>query len=166
VASGVLWHEREAGVTIALEPKTGLFDGRGTLSDDALAEWVRESHVAWEIAPHLELRGDVPVVTGLDLALFAPRPRGCTGDPGCAACRLVQRGLAEIARRVLGHSAQVHVAPSSAAFSLRPENHWAPEVRLVATALGVNPGSGSADREFFLELRAALDRIGAHPYVW
>jgi hypothetical protein len=135
--------------------------------EEELRDQVRAAQVCWEIAPHYELHEQDRVLVGFDLTLFARRPQGCTA-PGCAACTRGFAALHQIADSVLGDGARYEIEPFDAAFQLRPENRWEPELRLVARVVhgGTFEPAGTDERDEARAVGNALTRLGAPERVW
>jgi hypothetical protein len=84
-------------------------------------------------------------------------------DPGCDCVPSLYQGLEQIAARVLPAEARVVVEPFDAAFHLRPETQWAPEVELVAAVLhraGTFEPPDEAERRYPAQIRARLKSLG------
>ena len=136
--------------------------------EETLREWVRANEVCWEIAPHYEVHEHVRLPVGFDLTLFARRPAACTSDPGCAACAEAHEVLREIALAVLPRDVHCEIEPFDAAFHLRPENRWEPELDLVVEVLheGTFETADAGERDRAKAVTDALVQLGAQPRVW
>jgi len=129
---------------------------------------IRAAKVCWEVAPHCEQHDHARVPVGFDLTLFARRPAGCTTDPGCAACVQAYAALRQIADAVLREGAPYEIEPFDAAFQLRPENRWEPELRLVARVVHGHTfePAGARERDQVRAVGNALTGLGAPERVW
>lgn len=131
--------------------------------------WARENRACWELTAHYEQRHHTRIQTGFDLTLFARRPAACAGDPGCAACGEVREGLLELALQALPPQSRYEVEPFDAAFHLRPENNWRPELRLVVQVLhhdGTFEPPDGEERGQTRTVEGTLARLGLHRRVW
>jgi hypothetical protein len=131
-------------------------------------EWIRANEVCWEITPHYEVHEHAPRQAGFDLRLFARRPAACTSDPGCPACAETHEQLRQIALAVLPDGVRYAIEPFDAAFHLRPENRWQPELDLVVEVLagGTSQTGDHSDRDHTRAVAEALSRRGARARVW
>lgn len=136
--------------------------------EEQVRDRIRAAEVCWEIAPHCEQHDHARVPVGFDLTLFARRPADCTSDPGCAACVRAHAVLRQIAEAVLSDVARYEIEPFDAAFQLRPENGWEPELRLVARVVHGHTfePAGAGERDEAREIGNALTRLGAPERVW
>lgn len=136
-----------------------------------LGEWIREHQVTWELLPHYEMHGHSRVGTGYDLALFARHPGPLHGDPGCPECFRIYAQLREVASAALPlgtHSSHVVFSPFHAAFHMRKESDWVPEVLLNVeiTPHGPVAPAGLDERSYAKEMEDALLKLGAQPGRW
>ncbi len=136
--------------------------------EEALRDWIRANEVCWEIAPHYEVHQRTRLPVGFDLTLFAKRPPACTSDPGCAACAEAHEALRAIALAVLPPDVHYAIEPFDAAFHLRPENRWEPELDLVVEVLheGTFETTDAGERDGTRAMTDALAQLGAQPRVW
>lgn len=119
--------------------------------------------MTWEVLPHRDNTGR----RGYDLILYARHPTLEDGDPGCPECRRIYEGLTQLARRSLPRpdGSRIVIAPFDAAFHMRHENDWAPEILV---DLEITPPSG----DDALALRTvgaiedALRSAGVQPGRW
>ncbi len=136
--------------------------------DETVREWIRANQVCWEITPRYEVYEHAPRQAGFDLRLFARRPAACTSDPGCAACLAAHEQLRQIAQMVLPDGARYSIESFDAAFHLRPENRWQPELDLVVEVLpgGTSENTEHSERERTRAVAEALSQRGARARVW
>ena len=134
--------------------------------DETAQEWIRANEVCWEITPHYEIHEHTQRQAGFDLRLFARRPAACTSDPGCPACAQAHEQLRQIAFSVLPEGARYSLEPFDAAFHLRPENRWEPELDVVAEVLPRLETADSGERDRMRAVGEALSRLGAQAPVW
>lgn len=136
--------------------------------DAALHQWVRAHKLTFEVVAHRGSQGDVE---GADIVLFARHPELVAGDPGCGECQRIYATLGEIAARVttsVEPAIRVGVSPFDAAFRLRPQADWAPEVALEIelTPRGGGAAAGDALRRGVHEVESGLQALGAQPGPW
>lgn len=143
------------------------------MGEAELALFVAEHKVAYDFAPQVELVRGARLHTGLTLQLFAEPPHASTGDPGDDAVGTLWGRLRELALAVLPPAtppAAYAVLPFHAAFHLRPETGFAPEVMLALVLY--EPGGGSASGQHPFEREAArafeerLRTLGVQHRVW
>jgi hypothetical protein len=130
---------------------------------DALAAFARDHRVSAEIRPHYDVRDHRFLQTGFDLTLLSARPRGCSGDPGCAECERVHAAHRDLALAALPEGWHYTVEPFEAAFHYRRETRWRPEIETVVEMLpgGSGPASVDADASRALpEVRRRLHELG------
>jgi hypothetical protein len=136
----------------------------------ALEDWIRENEVCFEILPHHEFHHGSKLQVGFELTLFAMRPLLCQGgDPGCPACEASYAMLREIALRTLPPDVHHVIDPFHAAFHLRPETHWKPEVELVVELIDLDKTFEAVDeddRRHSRRVAEALEALGAQSKVW
>jgi hypothetical protein len=131
--------------------------------EPVLGQWVRNHRVTWEVMPHRDNTGR----RGYDLVLYARHPPLRDGDPGCPECRRIYEGLARLARLSLPQrtDSRISMAPFDAAFHMRRETDWAPEILL---SLEITPRGGD-DAVALLsveDIEDALSAVGAQPGRW
>lgn len=136
--------------------------------DAALRKWVRAHEVTFEVAAH---RGSHGEVGGADVMLFARHPELGAGDPGCVECQRIYTTLGEIAARVtvpVEPEIRVGLSPFDAAFRLRPQAGWAPEIALEIelTPRGGAAAAGDALRRGVHAVESGLRDLGAQPGPW
>jgi hypothetical protein len=131
-----------------------------------LRAFIRDHHVSWEMAPHVEQRGSERVPVGVDLCLFATPPAGCGVDPGCPGCVAVWESLRELVERVVPPRVRVSVDPFDASFRLRSVTEWTPEVECVAEMLhrgGTFEPLDAVDRRLVAVVESRLAELGVVP---
>src|SRR5262245_22703343 len=99
----------------------------------ALRGWIHGRRVCWELEPLVEWDGGRRVQVGYQLRLFGRLSGGLRSDPGGEESEAVHGGLRAIALGVLPtdeRASRCEIEPFDAAFHLRPESHWAPEIQL------------------------------------
>jgi hypothetical protein len=112
---------------------------------DALATFARAHGVSAEIRPHYDVRDHRCLQTGFDLTLLSPRPKACSGDPGCPECERVHAAHRDLALAVLPAGWRHALEPFEAAFHYRRETHWRPEIETVVEMLPSGPSPASVD---------------------
>jgi hypothetical protein len=141
-------------------------------SEAALREWVRSHHVTWERAPHFELADDGRKVhVGYDVTLFALHPPPLHDCPGCDECLRIHQGLYDVASTALRNlrpEGGLAIGPFTAAFAMRAESAWAPEVELDVEVYQPGPVAESdADEDACIHaMEDGLRRLGARPNRW
>ena len=135
-----------------------------------LEDWIRENEVCFEILPHHEFYRRSKLQVGFELTLFAMRPPLCQGgDPGCPACEASHAMLREIALRVLPPDLQHVIDPFHAAFHMRRETRWKPEVELVVELVNLDKTFDTVDeddRRHSRRVAEELEALGAQSKVW
>jgi hypothetical protein len=136
--------------------------------DTALAQWVEDHQVTWELLPHRGSRGEVE---GEDVVLFARHPELREGDPGCEECQHIYATLCEIAAHVVPPVApgvRIALSPFDAAFRLRPASEWAPEVvvQIEITPRGVAGAADDGLRRCVHAIESGLQDLGGQPGSW
>jgi hypothetical protein len=145
-----------------------------TLDLAACRAWARESKVAWEVTPLVEMEKGAAVQVGFELHLFARVPEGA--PPGAAEGQAAVealwdrlRVLAESLVELAGPEARLEVDPYEAATRLRPETQFAPEVMLSARLFhgsDLLEPVGPGDRERLEPLEERLTDLGLKPRSW
>jgi hypothetical protein len=138
------------------------------MNDAELSQWIRAHNICYEVSPHFEVYQHAKRQAAYDLTLYAPRPEGTLADPASPANAETWEQLREIALRVLPQDAHYDIDPFDAAYHLRPETRYEPEVDL---NVEVWPPEGFApvDEELRQQGRVieeALLKLGAQPKVW
>jgi hypothetical protein len=139
------------------------------MEDSELRSFVESAQVCWEISPHTDMHQEEPVVTGFELSLFARRPAGCTGDPGCPTCDQTWLRLRGLVERILPAGAQLEIEPFDAAFHLRPERGFAAEIALSALVLhgeSTFDQVDGAERDRIKQAEDALVQLGCRNRGW
>jgi len=134
-----------------------------TSDQRTLRAWAREHEVCGEIGPQFEVHEGRKLHVGYRLTLMARACPHCGMDPGCDCVPPLYQGLEQIARGVVPPEARVLVEPFDAAFHLRPETRWAPEVELVAAVLhreGTFDPPDELERLYPAQIRARLKSLG------
>jgi hypothetical protein len=139
---------------------------------DGLRAWIREHRVCWELAPRFEVHDHRRIQVGFDLTLLARHPASLRDEPGCEECYRHYETLREIAQIVLPkgiHPTRCEFTPFDAAYHLRPETQWAPEIELTVEITHRDATFGDVDddeRRCAAEIEEGLRRLGARPRVW
>ena len=140
------------------------------MTPQGLKDWVHETEVCFEIAPHYDFYRQSKLCAGLDLLLFAKRPPLCRGgDPGCPACAGAFHKLRMIALHALPPGLQCEFGPFDASFHLRPETNWKAELELVVEITGPDGARDPTvrqDRPLAGLISDALESLGAQARVW
>lgn len=128
---------------------------------ETLRDFACANGVSAEIRPHYDVHDHRVVQSGFDLALLAPRPLRCSGDPGCTECEHSHASLLDIAAAVLPPGWRHAVEPFEAAFHYRRETRWRPEIEAVVEMLPDPPAPAPADAAARLaEVRRRLRELG------
>ena len=139
-------------------------------AETALQAWVREHEVCWEVDPYFEVHHHERVQLGFSVTLVARPPASARGfDPGSDACAAVFETLREIVERVVPAGVRFRIEPFDAAFHLRAETGWAPEVELTAEILhheGTFTPLDAAERGQLALLVKRLTALGAQEQSW
>ncbi len=143
------------------------FEETTPLSDKELTAWIRDHSVCFEVSPHYEVYRHARRQVALDLTLFAQLPEHTVADAGDAESSETWGRLRDIALRVLPPDAHRDVEPFDAAYHLRPETLFEPEVEF---NVEIWPdAAGAVDDEVKGQVHAmeeALLRLGAQRKVW
>ena len=108
-------------------------------------DFARVNRVTAEIRPHYDVHDHRVVQRGFELALLAPRPPRCTGDPGCPECERAHASLLDIAEAVVPAGWRRAVQPFEAAFHYRRETRWRPEIEATVEMLPDPPAPAPAE---------------------
>lgn len=141
-------------------------------SDATLAAWVREHRVTWELGPLQEMVDHRLATVGLELRLFAQHSDGVHPTPGCSECVSLHDKLRAITLAALPHERRAswcQLAPFDAAFHLRPESEWRPEVELTVRITHRNGSPRPLDdneKRCADEVQQALRELGVQPKRW
>ncbi len=128
---------------------------------EALRDFARANGVVAEIRPHYDVQDHRVVRSGFDLALLAPRPSRCSGDPGCTECEVAHASLLAIAAAVLPREWRQVVEPFEPAFHYRRETRWRPEIEAVVEMLPAASSPPLADAAAHLaKVRQRLRELG------
>lgn len=138
------------------------------MNDAELSLWIRAHNVCYEVSPHFEVYHHAKRQAAYDLTLYAPQPDRSLADPGGSVNAEIWEQLREIALRVLPQDAHYDVDPFDAAYHLRPETRYEPEVDL---NVEVWPHDGFAPIDDRLRhqvrvMEEALLKLGVRPKVW
>lgn len=158
---------RSASMLVALSPLKRGEPAPMFPSTNGLRAWIREHEVCFEITPHFELHNHQRLQVGFDLTLMAVVPTH--PDAGAPETRDVYERLLEIAQLVLPASARREVEPFDAAYHLRREHAFEPEVQLVTQVLhphGTFDEVDEKDRPSLEKVGDALRTLGAQERVW
>lgn len=139
------------------------------MTDAALAEWIRAHNVCFEVSPHFEVYHHTKRQSACDLTLYALHPDHSVADPGGPENAEIWERLREIALRVLPADAHYDIDAFDAAYHLRPETLFAPEVELNLEIWPDEGGFAPVDEEVKHQVRAmeeALLRLGAQRKLW
>jgi hypothetical protein len=134
-----------------------------------LEAWVRRHQVCWEVGPYFEVHRDQKMQLGLSLTLLARPPTGGSLDPGREECAGVFEKLEEIVRRTIPPETRIHVEPYDAAFHLRPQTGWEPEVELTVEVLhreGTFEPIDESERGGLALIRKRLSELGLQEGTW
>ena len=133
-------------------------------------EWIRVHQVCWELMPYHEMHEHAKIQVGFELTLFARHVEPLSNDPGCPECSRIYERLHEIALRALPkdvHAGCVEVSPFDAAFHLRPETGWLPEVTLTLQLVHKHGTLAGADEQrWAVEIQQQLRSLGIQPKAW
>jgi hypothetical protein len=141
-------------------------------SDSRIREWVLEHRVTWELGPLQEIVDHRLVTVGFELRLFAQHSAGAHPLPGCGECLALHDRLRAITIATLPHERRAswwQLAPFDAAFHLRPESEWRPEVELTVQILHRNGSArplDASEKRCADEVQQALRDLGAQPRSW
>lgn len=136
--------------------------------DESLRDFVTTHQVSAETAPHFDLWDHHRVETALDLSLFAAGP---FADRTADANLRTWMRLRELALRVLPPGASYVIQPFDAAYHMRREARWQPEVQLVIEIRPRDEGLGlevvdERTRSTAAAVLQALDRFGVARGAW
>lgn len=141
-------------------------------SDSTIEAWVREHRVTWELGPLQEVVDHRPATAGFELRVFAQHAAGAHPAPGCAECVSLHDMLRAITlaslpqeRRASGYE----IVPFDAAFHLRPESEWRPEVQLTVRIVhreGYLSPLDACEKRCAEEVQQALRKLGVQPRSW
>ena len=137
------------------------------MDDAALGAFIRTHKVTFEVARHIEAHDGRTIPVGFEVTLHA-EPAG-SFDPGDPETDVLYEALAEIARRAAPPEMLLVLGPWDAAYHLRPENDWRPEVQLVAEL--AHPSErfepvDDADRRLLAAVTERLKALGARERIW
>lgn len=139
------------------------------MTDAALAEWVRAHNVCFEVSPHFEVYHHTKRQSACDLTLYALHPDHSVADPGGPENAEIWEHLRDIALRVLPKDTHYDIDPFDAAYHLRPETLFAPEVEFTLEIWPDEGGFAAVDdqvRQQVHRMEDALLGLGAQRKVW
>ncbi len=137
-----------------------------------LKDWVRQHRVTWELGPWQELVEHRPMTVGFELRLFGQHGPHVHASPGCRECVPLYERLRAIALAALPKEhrpTRYQIEPFDAAFRLRPESQWAPEVQLTMHIVhreGYLRPLGECEKRCADEIQKALCGLGVQPKSW
>ncbi len=141
-------------------------------TEATLREWIREHKVTWELGPWKEMVAHGPVAVGLELRLLARHAPDAHPMPGCQECVQIYQALRVVALGALSREHRptgYEIEPFEAAFHLRPESGWAPEVQLAIHIIHkegyLRPLDG-CERRCAAEIEHNLAQLGVQPGRW
>jgi len=146
--------------------------GLSGAADGTLRTWIRDHRVCWELEPLIEWSRHRRLHVGYQLLLFARNAGGLRDDPGGGECEGLHEGLRAIALRVLPKeqgATRTEIEPFDAAFHLRPESTWVPEIQLTIRILhreGYLRPADQAEKGLAEEIQKGLAALGAQPRSW
>jgi hypothetical protein len=143
--------------------------GVSTTTDAELSRWIRAHNVCFEVSPHFEILHHTKRQSACDLTLYALHPDRSVADPGGPENAKIWERLEEIALRVLPREAHYDIDPFDAAYHLRPETRFEPEVDLTVRIWPDQGGFAPVDEEVRHQVHAmeeALLRLGAQSKLW
>ncbi len=137
-----------------------------------LEDWVRQHCVTWEIAPCQELVEHRPQTVGFELHLFGRHRPDVHPSPGCPDCVSLHEKLRAIADAAFPKDlrpTRYEIEPFEAAFRMRPESQWKPEVQLTVRIVHrqdyLRP-LDECEKRCAEEIQQALRRLGVQPRTW
>jgi len=139
-----------------------------TPEDEAFREFVAAHRVSSETSRHFDVCDHRRLETALDLSLFAERP---FADGGAEENLRTWMRLRDLALRVLPRGTNCAIRPFDAAYHMRPEARWRPEVELVIEIRPADEGLGlevvdDRTRRTATEILRALDGFGVARGTW
>lgn len=140
--------------------------------ESTLKDWVRQHRVTWEVGPSQELVEHRPQTVGFELRLFGRHGADVRPSPGCPECVSLHerlRAIAEAAFPKEHRPTRYEIEPFEAAFRLRPESEWKPEVQLKVRI--VHRGDylrplDECEKRCAGEIQEALRGLGVQPRTW
>jgi hypothetical protein len=144
----------------------------GSAAGKALCAWIREHRVTSEFGRLIELVEHQPVSIGFELRLFARHAAQERIMPGCERCRDLYQQLCRVAQAAFprgGRATRYEIDPFDAAFHLRPEASWLPEVQLTVHIVHREGYLGAVDdcqKACADEMRKGLGRLGVQERTW
>ncbi len=139
------------------------------MTDNDLSRWIREHNVCFEVSPHFEIQHHAKRQSACDLTLYASHPDPSLTDPGGPENAAIWEALKQVALRVLPANAHYDIDPFDAAYHLRPETRFAPEVDLTVEIWPEGGGGAPVDEEVKRQvhsMEAALLTLGAQRKLW
>jgi hypothetical protein len=139
--------------------------------ESTVKDWVRQHRVTWEIGPSQELVEHRPQTVGFELRLFGRHEADVHASPGCQECVAVhnRRAIAEATFPKEHRPTRYEIEPFEAAFRLRPESEWKPEVQLIVRIVH-REGSllplDECEKRCAEEIQLALRGLGVQPRTW
>ncbi len=141
-------------------------------AEAALAQWVLEHKVTWEIGPLQELVDHHAATVGFELRLFGRHRPDARANPGCHECLALHQRLRAIAAAAFPRDdrpSRYEIEPFDGAFHLRPEADWTNEVQLTVRIVhgnGYLRPLDECEKRCADEIQAALRRMGVQPRTW
>jgi hypothetical protein len=133
------------------------------LEEEALARFVREHHVHFEVAPELVAEGPEPEVVGFQVRLFATHEESKLERPGCPRCVELAKELRAFAEQLVAGdlAKRTEFAPQSPALYQSTEVPGADEVALALRVRCNAPEHRQAgDDRCIVRLRDRLQELG------
>lgn len=139
------------------------------MTDSELSRWIHDHNVCFEASPHFEVLRHTKRQSACDLTLYARHPEQRVADPGGPVDAEIWERLRELALRVLPKDAHFDIDPLDAAYHLRPETSFEPEVDLTVEIWPHQGGFAPVDEEVVQQvhsMEAALLALGAQRKLW
>lgn len=137
-----------------------------------LKEWIRAHKATWELGPWQEIVAGRPSAVGFELRLFGQHGPHSGASPGCEHCVSLYEKLRAIALAAFPNEhrpTQYQIEPFDAAFHLRPDSEWAPEVQLVVHIVhreGYLRPVDECEKRCAEEIQKNLRGLGVQPKSW
>lgn len=140
--------------------------------ETTLKHWVRQHRVTWELGAWQELVEHQPTTVGFELRLFGQHDPHVQASPGCPECISLHERLRAVAEAALPREhrpTRYEIEPFEAAFRLRPESEWKPEVQLTVRIVhreGYLRPLDECEKRCAEEIQLALRGLGVQPRTW
>ncbi len=137
--------------------------------DANATRWIRQRRVCYEVSPLREIDHGGAVHVGFELTLFAEAGHD---DPGSPELHATHERLKEIVAAVLPHDVRPTAyafEPFDAAWHLRPQTNWRPEVQLVVRIIhreGYLRPADACESRCVREIQDGLRRAGIPEKGW